>query len=208
MPPAQSTIPLYVPAGAVCIRWRPGDGVLHSAPRVRGSCEGHSKQTHHFYDVKWLSDQHLPERGAVSQLRCVTESCAAPQTCAMPPAVPAVRSLTVFDMAGWALRVAQGEGGGQGGRARKGRRVTARCVHWSLARNWRDGQPRAARQRWPVRGPIRGQERKLRAGEEIRLDGRDRLALCPQQPVRDRAEAKGGMGEYIGHAHNDNHIYY
>ena len=83
--------------------------------------------TYHFYDIKRLTDQHLPERAAVSVRRPRAKGpCETPRTCAMPPAVPAVRSLTVLDMAGglWGTRGATWRGESKSCEE-KSRRVTA-----------------------------------------------------------------------------------
>ena len=56
-------------------------------------------RTYHFYDVERLPDQHLSGRNAMGELSVSMTMEGAPRTWAIPPAVPAVRSFTVFDMA-------------------------------------------------------------------------------------------------------------
>ena len=54
-------------------------------------------RTYHFHDVKWLANEDLYERSIMNEYESGNRTVA-PRTCAMPPAVPAVRSLAVLDM--------------------------------------------------------------------------------------------------------------
>lgn len=55
--------------------------------------------TYHFHDVERLPDEHLYDRNTIGEPESMSGLRRLVRTWAMPPAVPAVRSLTVFDMA-------------------------------------------------------------------------------------------------------------
>ena len=72
--------------------------------------------TYHFHDVERLPNQHLSDResSALGESSASILMHTVSRTCAMPPAVPAVRSLTVFDMAERVLCLTRSSGGGRG----------------------------------------------------------------------------------------------
>lgn len=102
MPPAQCSMPRYVPLGAVCMRC--GGRANTSAVRTPRN----PANPYHFDDVERLADEHLSRTvSAPSRDPCSRHSPLL--TCAMPPAVPAVRSISVFDILRLVLEGVAGE---------------------------------------------------------------------------------------------------
>lgn len=93
--------------------------------------------TYHFHDVERLPDEHLCGHSAMGEPESMGGLSRLVRTWATPPAVPAVRSLTVFDMAEIPKieQRTQAERADEADVGEQACRVTVRC---STGRRWAD----------------------------------------------------------------------